>query len=669
MNDRTTKQFTTALIASGIGVGLLFVLTKYRKNIRDTISRIIPGKTTSSSLRNLKVEVIHTQEECRVVLERIKSDCQKYPVLGFDTEWVTLNGNKQPIALLQLSTARGLTALVRLCFLKQIPLELREILENEDILKVGVAPIDDARYLSSDYAVGVASTLDLRYMAVEAKVKPEGLGNMSKAQLGIELDKDWRIRCSDWEADTLTSRQIDYAAKDAYVAIELFKKFAEIISPKGPLTNNSKHIKHVFDVCDRYLDIHFKNISNITLSNKASLLAKNGKSGPNKEFKRYKPNTLRRPMYDNIRMEAPDGELLCTCDKSKAEWYVEKNLATVISQEPFTIRLLFEPAGRAVGDVGKYYTIAKENRCVVCGKEESFIRKNVIPRDYRKHFPVVMKDHSSHDVLLLCITCHQKSNISDLRLRQKLAEICEAPLQDGSNTKYIEVDNLKKLKSASRALLYNGHLIPEERKKILEQEILKHLPEENEVTVELLEEYVDIDIYKKNESYQSHGKKVVEHFVISDNGGLIQLERMWREHFLNTMKPNHLPELWSIDHNVRRLEIRADEGRVQATDLVRAGLAPELLTQSLSTKNSTLDDASTLKEIEIQTQYMSQIQSTNQYMTAKSDDDATDASLSSFKSLCGTLESFHPEDETLYESDDSASTLTQPSSTLDMDSN
>lgn len=43
--------------------------------------------------------------------------------------------------------------------------------------------------------------------------------------LNIEMDKDWDIRTSDWEAHILTERQIDYAAMDVHVAIELFKKF------------------------------------------------------------------------------------------------------------------------------------------------------------------------------------------------------------------------------------------------------------------------------------------------------------------------------------------------------------------------------------------------------------------------------------------------------------
>lgn len=178
-------------------------------------------------------------------------------------------------------------------------------------------------------------------------------------------------------------------------------------------------------------------------------------------------------------MEAPDGEVLCTCDKRKAEWYVEKGLASKIADDPLRIRLTFEPAGRAVGEVGKYYTIAKENHCVVCGKTDNLIRKNVVPREYRKHFPVVMKNHTSHDVLLLCVVCHQVSNIKDLSLRLKLAQLCDAPIQSQENTKVIEIPTLKKLKSIAKALLYSRNKIPEERQRVLESQFLENFPEGN----------------------------------------------------------------------------------------------------------------------------------------------------------------------------------------------
>lgn len=68
-------------------------------------------------------------------------------------------------------------------------------------------------------------------------------------------------------------------------------------------------------------------------------------------------------------------------------WYVHKNIGEVISESPFTVRLKFEPAGRAVGETGRYYQTAKINQCVVCGAKEKYIRKNIIPREYRKYFP------------------------------------------------------------------------------------------------------------------------------------------------------------------------------------------------------------------------------------------------------------------------------------------
>lgn len=55
-----------------------------------------------------------------------------------------------------------------------------------------------------------------------------------------------------------------------------------------------------------------------------------------------------------------------------------------------------------------------------------------------------MKDHTSHDVLLLCPRCHQISNMHDSNLREKLAIECEAPFPaKNTNTKTLEVPCLK----------------------------------------------------------------------------------------------------------------------------------------------------------------------------------------------------------------------------------
>lgn len=42
---------------------------------------------------------------------------------------------------------------------------------------------------------------------------------------------------------------------------------------------------------------------------------------------------------------------------------------------------------RCKGEAGDYYLIEKSNVCVVCGKEEGYVRKYIVPHEYRKHFP------------------------------------------------------------------------------------------------------------------------------------------------------------------------------------------------------------------------------------------------------------------------------------------
>lgn len=109
-----------------------------------------------------------------------------------------------------------------------------------------------------DYGVCVASTFDLRYLAAMTGCRPGGLSKMSEDYLKVKLDKDWRLRCSDWEAPTLNKRQLDYAAKDAHVGIELFKFFAARLKPKGTFETQSAYVQHIIDeYCFRYLDISY----------------------------------------------------------------------------------------------------------------------------------------------------------------------------------------------------------------------------------------------------------------------------------------------------------------------------------------------------------------------------------------------------------------------------
>ncbi|KAG4077221.1 hypothetical protein HA402_005276 [Bradysia odoriphaga] len=94
--------------------------------------------------------------------------------------------------------------------------------------------------------------------------------------------------------------------------------------------------------------------------------------------------------------------------------------------------------------------------------------------------------------------------------------------------------------------------IPEERKQFFEQELLKYYLPGTEVTEQLLLDAMETQTGEINADYILHGAKVVE-FYKNRDGGLIMLENVWREHFVKTMQPKYLPNLWSLNHTTERL--------------------------------------------------------------------------------------------------------------------
>ena len=60
-------------------------------------------------------------------------------------------------------------------------------------------------------------------------------------------------------------------------------------------------------------------------------------------------------------MIGPDGTLLCTCNRKKLNWYIQRGIAELVSEEPPTIQLKFDPKGRG-HDGDMYYLGHKDNK-------------------------------------------------------------------------------------------------------------------------------------------------------------------------------------------------------------------------------------------------------------------------------------------------------------------
>lgn len=95
-------------------------------------------------------------------------------------------------------------------------------------------------------------------------------------------------------------------------------------------------------------------------------------------------------------LEAPSGRRLCAVSKSKAEWYLEERLGEKLQSEAFTIRLYNDP----FAEDNSYWQTSNQYECVVCGEKDAFVCKEVVPREYRMHFPCNVTSFELFDSLL-----------------------------------------------------------------------------------------------------------------------------------------------------------------------------------------------------------------------------------------------------------------------------
>lgn len=191
-----------------------------------------------------------------------------------------------------------------------------------------MVPSVDAKFLMQDYGIRVHGCLDLRHlMKQNGTLSHGGLAAMAQHLLGIELDKRWRIRCSDWEASALSAHQVHYASQDALVAVDIFSKLIQhelrpwwhIWGPSQP------EWSRIAELCRNYVDVKYKEQSKQGQS--AHVALQDGRVRPVQQASRHARKTSSRafstrqkPLYDNCILQAPDGEVLSTCDHRKAEW-------------------------------------------------------------------------------------------------------------------------------------------------------------------------------------------------------------------------------------------------------------------------------------------------------------------------------------------------------------
>ena len=236
--------------------------------------------------------------------------------------------------------------------------------------------------------------------------------------------------------------------------------------------------------------------------------------------------------YDNCKIYSLDDKFLGFCDQKKYDWYVKKELVTVIDDK--TIKLNFEP--KLNGKDGKfeeYCKVEMKTQCVVCGNKKNLNKFHVIPSEFRKFFPIHMKSHASHDVVLVCTPCHNELNCIYGEYREFLLLKYNIEVnQESCKIKTCAKNQLKLINKSDKTKKNNIKMVNNET---ILNEYLGH-----PYSIEELEELKNLCIYDGIGSAKSIG----EYIVSKNKNYLEQFEETWRNIFIEQIEPKFLPECW-----------------------------------------------------------------------------------------------------------------------------
>lgn len=165
-----------------------------------------------------KIVIVTTPEQleeaCRVLSEE--------SIIGFDTETRPSFkvGVSYNVSLIQLSTATT-CYLIRLGSVKMERC-LMHLLESRKTLKVGVDVQGDIRNLNKIRHFRAGGFVELQSEVEKYGIEDKSLRKMAAIILGVGVSKAQRL--SNWEARELTAAQLKYAATDAWICLEMYRK-------------------------------------------------------------------------------------------------------------------------------------------------------------------------------------------------------------------------------------------------------------------------------------------------------------------------------------------------------------------------------------------------------------------------------------------------------------
>lgn len=189
----------------------------FKTNISQDELNLLPLRAYSG-----KVQVVTDAK----YFPKIAAELRKHKVIGFDTETRPSfkKGQSYKLALLQLAIPHKVF-LIRTHH-TALDHHIISIFEDGDILKAGVAIRDDIKALQTITTFLPKGFVELATLSREVGLEVESVKKLAALMLGFRISKS--AQTSNWEAPTLTEKQIEYAATDAWVCLELYEKLSRL---------------------------------------------------------------------------------------------------------------------------------------------------------------------------------------------------------------------------------------------------------------------------------------------------------------------------------------------------------------------------------------------------------------------------------------------------------
>lgn len=160
-------------------------------------------------------------------LNKVFSKINKQKFVGFDTETKPTfkKGQYHAVSLIQI----GIPGEVFLIRINQTGLQdqIISFFESERIKKIGVALTDDIKDLQKVKNFIPAGFVDLSKEVKKIGIESNGLRKLTAIMLGFRISKNAQV--SNWEAPQLTKKQLCYAATDAWVCLQMYKKLLDVV--------------------------------------------------------------------------------------------------------------------------------------------------------------------------------------------------------------------------------------------------------------------------------------------------------------------------------------------------------------------------------------------------------------------------------------------------------